>query len=153
MNARSSFHCLFGCRHPPPPPVQISALLGYCLLRLVVWWAIPPLHGAIIDRICNHCVTPEVFRHQNRWQISSTNMLHVCCTIRIRYRVKDDYDKTNYNGMSFWYFCLVLVTTIVALGSSVTAWYKDDIDALTFLEYWQLHSTHIHMVNNYTVRC
>ena len=80
---------------------------------------------------------------------------HMACVqqIRIRYRVKDDNDKTNYNGMSFWYFSLVLVTTIVALGSSVTAWYKDDIDALTFLEYWQLHSTHIHMVNNYTVRC
>ena len=77
----------------------------------------------------------------------------MCCTIRIRYRVKDDYDKTNYNGMSFWYFSSVLVTTVVALGSSVTAWYQDDIDALTFLEYRQLHSTHIHMVNNYTVRC
>ena len=73
--------------------------------------------------------------------------------MRIRYRVKDDYDKTNYNGMSFWYFSLVLVTKNVVFGSSVTAWYKDDIDALTFLEDKQLHSTNIHMVNNYTVRC
>ena len=60
---------------------------------------------------------------------------------------------TNYNSMSFWYFSLVLVTTIVALGSSVTARYKDDIDALISLGYWQLHSTNIHKVNNYTVRC
>ena len=37
----------------PIPPRHPPEWVGwYCLLRLVVWWAIPPLHGAIIDRIC-----------------------------------------------------------------------------------------------------